>query len=149
MSAEDPVSHADLNTELQRYVMRVELEQLLQGLTPQIQLAVVNGVKEALPAVLTQIDDRYGQTVKEMKDTLYNKESGLVIMVDRMSTLTKEIPALIKMRWQLYGIILASNIIAIIIGWWAATNFMVPRAFIQQVPSAASMAAAAPAARPR
>ena len=99
---------------------------MLNSLQPQLQLAVVNGLKEALPAVLSTIDDRYGRSVEEMRQTLYDKDDGLVILVDRLSIQSKEIPGLVKMRWQLFGLIAASNIIALLIGWWAATSFTRP-----------------------
>lgn len=122
----DFVTHEELSASLASRPSREELQTMLNSLQPQLQLAVVNGLKEALPAVLSTIDDRYGRSVEEMRQTLYDKDDGLVILVDRLSIQSKEIPGLVKMRWQLFGLIAASNIIALLIGWWAATSFTRP-----------------------
>ena len=128
----DFVTHEELSAQLASRPSREELQTMLNSLQPQLQLAVVNGLKEALPAVLSTIDDRYGRNVAEMRETLYDKDDGLVILVDRLNIQAKEIPGLVKMRWQLFGFVIASNIIALLIGWWAATSFMLPREFSQQ-----------------
>ena len=120
------VTHEELTAAVSSRPSREELQAMLNSLQPQLQLAVVNGLKEALPAVLSTIDDRYMRRVEEMHETLYDKEDGLVIVVDRLSIQAKEIPGLVKMRWQLFGLVLASNIIAVVIGWWACTNFTRP-----------------------
>jgi hypothetical protein len=116
MAEESPVTHNELATALQPLVTRAELEQFIKSLAPSMQLAVVNGVKEAMPAIMEKIDDQYKGRVSNMHNTLYDDEKGLVIVVDRIVQMTKELPGLIKMKWQLYGLIFASNILCILAG---------------------------------
>lgn len=113
----------ELNQALQPFVSRAELAQLLETLSPKIQLAVVNGIKEATPQIFEKISDKYGEKINAMHATLYDDKDGLVIVVDRMNTLVKELPDLIRLKWQLYGVVIASNIVVGAIGFGLSLAF--------------------------
>lgn len=112
MAPESSVTHQEMQNTLQAYVTRAELEALLKGFAPEMQLAIVNGIKEIMPELLEKIEDRYGTKVNNMHQTLYNEEKGLVISVDRIAQLVKEIPDLVRLKWQLFAVVFATNIIA-------------------------------------
>lgn len=127
MGDEGQITHAELNAALLPFVTREELKQFIEGLAPKMQLAVMNGVKEAMPQILEKIEDKYGQKVSSMHRTLYDPTDGMVLMMDRVKVIVQEIPGLVRMKWQLFGFIAASNVLALFIGWWAATNFATPK----------------------
>lgn len=117
MPPESSVTHQELQSALQPYVTRAELEALLKGFAPEMQLAIVNGIKEIMPELLEKFEDRYGGKVNNMHQTLYNEEKGLVITVDRIAQLVKEIPDLVRLKWQLFAVVLATNIVAGVAGF--------------------------------
>lgn len=130
------VTHEDLT----HLVTRAELAAFLSGFGDKMQLAVIEGLKSSIPDIMHTIEDKYGTRVTAMHDALFNKEDGIVITVDRMKPQVLEIPALVKLRWQMFGLAVASNILAVFVGWWIASSVASP---VQQYRPAPPVAAEA------